>query len=83
MADHNLVIPEYKIDLLNKNKKVVNKVENIEKIEEISKNKIFNKKQFIRNKFKKKFNKKNNFKKKFNYQPKIKKKDFDNKKTSN
>jgi len=82
IADHNLVIPEYKIDLLNKNKKVVNKIENIEKIEEISKSKNFNNKRFIRSKFKKSFNKKNNFKKKFNIQPKIKKKYFTSKKTS-
>ena len=33
ISDNNLIIPEYKIDLLNKNKKIIKKVENIEKIE--------------------------------------------------
>jgi ribonuclease E len=33
----DLIIPEYKIELLNKNKKVVNVVENIDKIKNISK----------------------------------------------
>jgi len=32
MPDENLVIPEYKISLLNKNKKIIKKIENIEKI---------------------------------------------------
>ena len=30
IADNNQIIPEYKIDLLNKNKKIIKKVENIE-----------------------------------------------------
>jgi ribonuclease E len=34
----DLIIPEYKIELLNKNKKVVNVVENIDKIKNIRKN---------------------------------------------
>jgi len=33
ISDEKLAIPEYKIDLLNKNKKIIKKVENIEKIE--------------------------------------------------
>ena len=33
MANPDLIIPEYKIKLLNKNKKIVNKVENVNKIE--------------------------------------------------
>ncbi|MFL2889437.1 MAG: Rne/Rng family ribonuclease [Pelagibacteraceae bacterium] len=33
--DNELIIPEYKISLLNKNKKVVNKIENLNKIEKI------------------------------------------------
>ncbi len=33
VSDKSLVIPEYKIDLLNKNKKIIKKVENIEKME--------------------------------------------------
>ena len=34
-ADHNLIIPEYKIDLLNKSKKIISNVENINKIIEL------------------------------------------------
>jgi len=34
LADTKLVIPEYKIDLLNKSKKIINTVENIHKINE-------------------------------------------------
>tara|TARA_Y100000996_G_scaffold395251_1_gene360278 strand:- start:997 stop:2808 length:1812 start_codon:yes stop_codon:yes gene_type:complete len=33
LADNSLLIPEYKIELLNKSKKILNKVENLEKIE--------------------------------------------------
>ena len=33
MANPDLIIPEYKIKLLNKNKKIVNKIENVNKIE--------------------------------------------------
>ena len=32
MSDETLSIPEYKISLLNKNKKIIKKIENIEKI---------------------------------------------------
>ena len=34
MTDNKLVIPEYKIELLNKTKKIINVVENINKIVE-------------------------------------------------
>ena len=37
LSDEKLIIPEYKIDLLNKSKKLINKVENINKIVEIQK----------------------------------------------
>ncbi len=57
LPDNNLVIPEYKIDLLNKNKKIIKKIENIEKIED-----SFIKQKYNRSKFNnKKFSKKNNF----------------------
>ena len=36
IADPELIIPEYKINLLTKNKKIVNKIENINKIEAIT-----------------------------------------------
>jgi len=46
ISDEKLTIPEYKIDLLNKNKKIIKKIENIEKIED-----IFFKKNYVRKKF--------------------------------
>ena len=46
ISDEKLAIPEYKIDLLNKNKKIIKKIENIEKIED-----IFLKKNYVRKKF--------------------------------
>ncbi len=60
LPDNNLVIPEYKIDLLNKNKKIIKKIENIEKIED-----SFIKQKYNRSKFNnKKFSKKNNIRSK-------------------
>ena len=84
LSDNNLVIPEYKIDLLNKNKKTINKVEHIEKIS----TKQNDAKQTYRNsKFNKNFNKnfkqKNKFKKKFNYYSKTTKNKPENKKIVN
>ena len=35
MADNGLIIPEYKIKLFNKNKKIINKIENFKEIENI------------------------------------------------
>ena len=35
VADNELILPEYRINLLNKNKKIVSKVENLKKIEKI------------------------------------------------
>jgi ribonuclease E len=76
IADNMLIIPEYRIDLQNKNKKTIHKVENIEKIEN----------NFIKQNYKKlKFNNKNyhkgkKFKKKFSYRPKKKKDVIDSKK---
>ena len=43
ISDKNLIIPEYKIELQNKNKKTIKKVENLENIE----------KDFVKNNFKK------------------------------
>ena len=37
LSDERLIIPEYKIDLLNKSKKIINSMENIDKIIEIKK----------------------------------------------
>ena len=60
ISDKNLILPEYKIDLLNKNKKIIIKIENFEKI-----NKNFIEKDFKRKEFaNKNFIKKSKFKKK-------------------
>jgi len=44
LSDEKLIIPEYKIELLNKSKKVINKIEKLENIVELNKpKKIINK----------------------------------------
>jgi ribonuclease E len=79
ISDNALVIPEYKIGLLNKNKKIIKKIENIETIEN-----SFIKQNYSKNKFaNKKFMKRNKFKKKYNFQSKKRKNNFDFKKTAN
>jgi len=80
ISDNNLVIPEYKIELLNRNKKIINKIENIEKIENITTKRYYDKKQFIN---KKNFKPMNKFKRKFKYNPKINRKKIENKKLAN
>ena len=77
IADKNLVMPEYKMELLNKNKKIIKKVMNIESIEKIEINKNNMKKNFLKNNFRKK----GKFKKKFNYKNYSQKKYFDSKKS--
>jgi len=63
ISDKNLILPEYKIDLLNKNKKIIKKVENFEKIE-----KNFIERDFKRKEFSNKgFAKKGKFKKKYKF----------------
>jgi ribonuclease E len=79
ISDKNLILPEYKIDLLNKNKKIIKKIENIEKIEKNSIERDFKAKAFTN----KRFMKKNKFKKKYGYHSKEKKYNFDNKKSVN
>ena len=64
LSDEKLIIPEYKIDLFNKSKKLINKVENINKIDEIKKNSIDKKKEKKDLKKSKKESKKNKPKKK-------------------
>jgi hypothetical protein len=39
LSDHDLIIPEYKIDLLNKSKKLIKTIENINSIIQINKTK--------------------------------------------
>ena len=80
IADNTHIIPEYKIDLLNKNKKIIKKIENIEKI---SLKENYNKKKFIGNKFNKNYKMGNKSGKKFRYNSKIEKNNFENKKLAN
>jgi len=61
-SDEKLSIPEYKIDLLNKNKKIIKKVENIERIEKIFQKEYYKKKNFMYKKNNKKFKSRNKFK---------------------
>ena len=76
ISDNNLIIPEYKIELQNKNKKIIKKIENIEQIE-----KNFIKQDYKRNKFKnKKYTKIFKSKKKYNHPSKVRKDNFDSKK---
>jgi len=78
ISDGILLIPEYKIDLLNKNNKIIKKIENIEKVED-----SFIKQNYNVNKFSnKEFGKKNKFKKKYGYKTKKTKNSFSPKKIS-
>jgi ribonuclease E len=78
IAENILIIPEYKIDLQNKNKKTIKKIENIEKIESNVIKQNFKRNKFINNNFRKG----KNFKKKYNYQAKKLKSGSKEKKTS-
>ena len=80
IVDNNLIIPEYKINLLNKNKKIISK---IEKIDKSIINQNYNNKKFSHPKFNKNFNKSGKFKKKNRYYSKIRRNNFDNKKSVN
>ena len=80
IADEKLTIPEYKIDLLNKNKKIIKKVENIEKIEKTIIKLTKDRKNFTTHKNNKIFKTRNKFKKKFKYYSKTKKNNLQTKK---
>ena len=80
ISDENLTIPEYRIDLQNKNKKTIKKIENIEKIEKIAMKNNYNKKNFIHKKNNKMGGK---FKKKFKYYSKPRRNNPINKKSVN
>ena len=82
LPDAALIVPEYKIELLNKNKKIINKVENIEKADSNPPKQNYNN-NFINKKFKKNFKKRRNFNKRFRYRSKNKKNNFENKKSVN
>ena len=79
ISNEKLAIPEYTIDLLNKNNKILKKVENIEKIEKNSDSKYKFNKKFIHKKNIKNFKSRNKFK----YYSKAKKNNNSNKKTIN
>ena len=74
------ILDKYKIDLLNKNKKTIKKVENIEQIEKNLIKQDYIRKTFTNKKHHKKFNNKNRFRKKYNFRSKNKKYNFENKK---
>ena len=82
MSDKNLILPEYKIDLLNKNKKTIHKVENIEKIEKNFIHEDRKKKELSNFKLRKNFSRRSKFKKRYGFQPK-KNKNFNNRKFAN
>jgi len=74
MTNNEMIIPEYKIELLNKKKKLVKKVEHIESRENYDNNNFKSGKQrfnFRRNKGRKNFKNKNFMKKGFNNRKKI------------
>ncbi len=79
VADNTLMIPEYKIDLQNKNKKTIKKVENIEKVEKIIPKYSFKRKNFQN----KKYNKKTKKKKKYYQNYKMSKNNVSSKKIAN
>ncbi len=54
MPDNNLIIPEYKIHLLNKNKKIIEKIESIKNLKELNGKKITKVKSFSADNTKKK-----------------------------
>ena len=79
ISDKNLVIPEYKIELLNKNKKTIKKIDNIETVENNLSKKDHIRKDFMNKKYNKNF-RKNKFRKKFKHHQKPKKDNFEEKK---
>ena len=83
LSDTSLVIPEYKIDLLNKNKKTIKKVEHIEKIEKNYIKQDYKRKSYNNKKYNKDFKKPTKLKKKYNYQSNLKKPGPDSKKAAN
>ena len=83
LSDSKLVIPEYKMDLLNKNNKIIKKIENIEEIEKILLKINYDRKNFKSKKFNKNFKMRSKFRKKFKHHSKLKKNNLENKKLAN
>ena len=67
ISDKNLIIPEYKIDVLNKNKKIIKKIQNLVSIETDFIKQDKPKKKFVNKKYNKKFIKRGKFKNMFVY----------------
>ena len=82
IGDKNLILPEYKICLLNKNKKVLKKIENLLKTERSIQNNNSNNKIFSKTKYRKDFSAKKPFKKNYSHAKRIKRNNFYNKKVS-
>ena len=72
-----------KTGLLNKNNKLLKKIENIQEVENFVSKEKFNRKNFMGKKFNNKFKKRKFKKGKFKYYSKSKKSSFDNKKIAN
>ena len=70
ISDKNLILPEYKMNLLNKNKKIIKKIENIENIESNFIKQNYNTNKFKNNLYNQKFLKRGKFKKKYKFAPK-------------
>ena len=80
IAEKNLIIPEYRIELLNKNNKTIKKSEHFEKIERNFIKQNYKEIKFKNKKFNKKFISRGKFKNKYNYHSKFEKNKIDNKK---
>jgi len=80
ISDKDLIIPEYKIDLLNKNKKIIKKIQNLERIEDAFIKQDKKRKEFTNRKYNKKFVKKGKSRKEYNYRLKRDKNNINNNK---
>ena len=80
ISDKNLILPEYKIDLLNKNKKIIKKIENIESIDSNFEKRDEKRNKFMNKKYNKKFMKRSGFNNKYKYQSNFQKNNINNKK---
>lgn len=83
IADDSQIIPEYKIDLLNKNKKIIKKIEHVNNIGKTPLKNDYNKKHFRNKKFNKNSRMGNKSRKKFKYYSGVEKNNFENKKLAN
>ena len=79
ISEKKLILPEYKIDLLNKNKKIIKKVENIEKVEKGFSGAGYKIKKFLN----KNYIKKNQSRKRFKFRPRPNKNNNYYKKSAN